>query len=101
MGSPAQHSREFWDQKARGRHGSIQHQEGLGQLQLSSLGRTGQAQSSGKRQRKGQGGDRTVLDRCSLKYLEGANMERRQDLFREPQGRAARKEWDKMKKKLG
>lgn len=50
------------------------------------------AQSSGKSQRKGQGRERTVLDRCSrLKYLEGVNMERREDLFREPRGRIARK----------
>lgn len=48
-------------------------------------------QSSEKRERKGQGRERTVLDRCSrLKYLEGVNMERREDLLRQSQGRIAR-----------
>lgn len=84
---------------ARGRHttppsstGRDADREGL--CQLSSQGRIGQGQwhsrMCGKRERKGQGRETIVLDRCSrLKYLEGVNTERREDLFRQPRGRIA------------
>lgn len=106
LGSPAHHSREFWDQKAKGstwQAPSIQQREGCraGRGCATTpapalIPRTDwpgpAAQSRGKRQRKGQGRERTVLDRCSrLKYLEGVNTERREDLFREPRGRKAKK----------
>lgn len=106
LGSPAHHSREFWDQNAKGstwQAPSIQQREGCraGRGCATTpapalIPRTDwpgpAAQSSGKRQRKGQGRERTVLDQCSrLKYLEGVNTERREDLFREPRGRKARK----------
>lgn len=58
--------------------------------------REGQVRTSGTEQRgKERGRERAlqaVLDQCGrLKYLEGVKTKRREDLFREPQGRIIRK----------